>query len=120
MIRLDGVVCDSLKKCIVLINNQISPAKTVTRKLKGKYKGSDDEEQQLVEEVAEDTWFENRTQLHVFKASKTKWPIVILIGNITTMQRVVLNDLLHLLMYYYPRVTRFYNAGVERTGQRET
>ncbi len=98
VVKLDGVFCDSLKKCVVLINNSVSPAKTTIRKRvtrKDKPKGEDDPA--YIEEPEEDTWFESKTHLHVLKAMQAKTPIVVLIGNVMSMPRVVLNDLLYVL-----------------------
>jgi len=102
VVRLDGAFCDSLKKCVVLINNAISPAKTtIRRKITRKDKPSDDEDPAFIEELEDDTWFESKAHLHVLKAMSAKMPIVILIGNAMSMPRAVLNDLLYVLAYFF-------------------
>ena len=65
---------------------------------KGADKKSDEDDEDYVEEIEEDTWFESKAQLHVHKAMQIKVLIVILIGNVMNMKRTVLNDLLQILM----------------------
>ena len=46
----------------------------------------------------DDEIFESASQINVMKAEKLKAPITILIGNILSIKRVLLNDLLRILM----------------------